>query len=89
MEKMDIGLNPETQYVTLKVQKEIFDTVKNFLGDNVLWTYDEEKKEIIIFKKPESYTQALIEIGSKIWENVDADAYISQERDSWEDYNRK
>ncbi|ADQ41745.1 hypothetical protein Calkr_2291 [Caldicellulosiruptor acetigenus I77R1B] len=89
MEKMDIGLNPETQYVTLKVQKEIFDTVKNFLGDNVLWTYDEEKKEIIIFKKPESYTQALIEIGSKIWENVDTDAYISQERDSWEDYNRK
>lgn len=89
MEKMDIGLNPETQYVTIKVQKEIFETVKNFLGDNVLWTYDEEKKEIIIFKKPESYTQALIEIGSKIWENVDTDAYISQERDSWEDYNRK
>ncbi len=86
---MDIGLNPETQYVTLKVQKEIFDTVKNFLGNNVLWTYDEEKKEIIIFKKPESYTQALIEIGSKIWENVDADAYINQERNSWEDYNRK
>lgn len=86
---MDIGLNPETQYITLKVQKEIFDTVKNFLGNNVLWTYDEEKKEIIIFKKPESYTQALIEIGSKIWENVDTDAYISQERDSWEDYNRK
>lgn len=52
---MDIGLNPETQYITLKVQKEIFDTVKNFLGNNVLWTYDEEKKEIIIFKKPESY----------------------------------
>lgn len=89
MEKMDIGLNPETQYITLKVQKEIFDTVKNFLGNNVLWTYDEEKKEIIIFKKPESYTQALIEIGSKIWENVDADAYINQERNSWEDYNRK
>ena len=86
---MDIGLNPETQYITLKVQKEIFDTVKNFLGNNVLWTYDEEKKEIIIFKKPESYTQALIEIGSKIWENVDADAYINQERNSWEDYNRK
>jgi len=88
MEKIDINYNSESQYVLLRMQREIFEEIKKLLGDDVILTYDEEKKETIIFKKPESFTEALIEIGSKIWGDINAEEYINQERNSWENFSK-
>jgi len=53
MKKIDINYDSESQYVLIRMQREIFEEIKKLLGDDVILTYDEEKKEAIIFKKPE------------------------------------
>jgi len=88
MEKIDINYDSESQYVLLRMQREIFEEIKRLLGDDVILAYDEEKKEAIIFKKPESFTEELIKIGSKIWGDINAEEYINQERNSWENFSK-
>ncbi|ADL43301.1 hypothetical protein COB47_2041 [Caldicellulosiruptor obsidiansis OB47] len=45
MGKIDINYDSESQYVLLRMQREIFEEIKKLLGDDVILTYDEEKKK--------------------------------------------
>ncbi|CCJ33448.1 hypothetical protein [Caloramator australicus] len=72
------------EYKIIRVSAEIIDLIKEKLGDEVLWVYDDETKELFLFKKPESFTDALAGLGEEMWKNAGGVDYIKQERDSWE-----
>ena len=71
-------------YKTIKVPSELLDFIKQKLGAEVLWVYDDETSELFLIKKPESFTDALAGLGEDMWKNVGGTDYIRQERDSWE-----
>ena len=72
-------------YKTIKVSDDLIEIIKNKLGDDFIWDYDEDKGELFIIKKPDSYTEALSGLGSEMWKSVNGVEYIKQERNSWED----
>ena len=39
---------------------------------------------VTVMPEPESYAQALRGLHKEIWDDIDADEYINQERDAWE-----
>lgn len=43
---------------------------------------------VILILKPLSYTQSLSGLHHEIWEGIDAESYISGERDSWKPSNK-
>ncbi len=43
---------------------------------------------VILILKPLSYTQSLSGLHHEIWEGIDAENYISGERDSWKPSNK-
>ena len=71
-------------YKTIKVPSELLDFIKQKLGAEVLWVYDDETNELFLIKKPESFTDALAGLGEDMWKSVGGTDYIRQERDSWE-----
>ena len=40
------------------------------IGDSLLWSYDKEKDEIRIIKKPKSFSDSLWELGSLLNKNA-------------------
>jgi prophage tail gpP-like protein len=72
-------------YKTIKVSEDLIDIIKNKLGDEVIWYYDEDDGELFIVKKPDSYTEALSGLGENMWKSVNGVEYIKQERDLWQD----
>ena len=73
------------EYKVIKVPSELIDFIKEKLGDDVLWVYDDDTQELSLIKKPESFTEALSGLGAEMWKSVGGAEYIKQERDSWED----
>jgi len=74
----------EKEYNVLIVSKEIIHLIKERLGEEILWDYDEETNELILIKKPNSYTDALTGLGEEMWKSAGGIRYIQQERKSWE-----
>ena len=52
-------------------------------GDRLL--VDVQDGMIILLPQPENYAQHLAGLHHEIWENVDAQKYIDEERSAWED----
>ena len=52
-------------------------------GDDVIWFYDEQTKQIILMEKPADFSQTLRGLGKETWQNVDVEKYIQEERNSW------
>ena len=50
-------------------------------GDQLL--VDIQDGLMVIIPRPESYTQALAGLHQEIWQGVDAQKYIDEERDAW------
>ena len=71
-------------YKTIKVPSELLEFVKQKLGAEVLWVYDDETNELFLIKKPESFTDALSGLGEDMWKSVGGTDYIRLERESWE-----
>jgi hypothetical protein len=55
------------------------------LGDEFLWNYDFETKELFLIKRPSSITEALYGLGADMWKQAGGTDYIREERDSWAD----
>jgi hypothetical protein len=72
------------EYKVVLISGDIFEFVKEKLGNEVLWVYDEDTKELSIIKKPESFSKALRGLGKEMWKSADGIEYLKQERDSWE-----
>jgi hypothetical protein len=63
------------------------DTIKyiiEMLGDNIIWDYNKITGELIIMKRPESYTNALAGLGEDMWKQVGGTKYIKEMRNQWD-----
>ncbi|WP_434576902.1 hypothetical protein [Thermoanaerobacterium thermosaccharolyticum] len=63
------------------------DTIKyiiEMLGDNIIWDYNKITGELIIMKRPESYTDALAGLGEDMWKQVGGTKYIEEMRNEWD-----
>lgn len=72
-------------YSSIRLPTDLVETVKQKLGDDFLWNYDPETKELFIIKRPPSITEALYGLGSDMWKESGGTDYIRKERDSWAD----
>ena len=72
-------------YRVVLIPKDMVDFIKEKLGKDVLWVYDEESKELTLIKRPDSYTEALSGLGEEMWKKVGGTDYIRRDRDQWDD----
>lgn len=52
-------------------------------GAEIIWLYDEHG-QIILMEKPNSFAKAMKGLGKEVWDKVDTDEYVKEERRSWE-----
>lgn len=71
-------------YSVVLIPNEMLDYIKEKLGSDVLWLYDNESNELFLIKRPESYTDALTGLGENMWKSVGGVDYIKRERDKWD-----
>lgn len=81
-ETINIGNN---HYKVIIIPDELFDTIKEKLGDEFIWDYDKKTNRLFLMKKPESYTDFLSGLGKEMWQSVGGAEHIRQERDKWDD----
>lgn len=72
-------------YRVVLIPKDMVDFIKEKLGKDVLWVYDEESKELTLIKRPDSYTEALSGLGEEMWKKVGGTDYIRRDREQWDD----
>ncbi len=72
-------------YRVVLIPKDMVDFIKEKLGKEVLWAYDEESKELTLIKRPDSYTEALSGLGAEMWKKVGGTDYIRRDREQWDD----
>ena len=75
----------DSHYKMIIIPDELFDTIKEKLGDEFIWDYDKKSNRLFLMKKPESYTDFLSGLGKEMWKSVGGADYIRQERDKWDD----
>ena len=51
-------------------------------GDRLL--VDIQDEMLVLVPRPQSYTDHMSGLHSEVWEDVDADEYIEQEREAWQ-----
>lgn len=79
------GTDVNQDYSNIRLPSDLIETVKQKLGDEFLWNYDPETKELFIIKRPPSITEALYGLGADMWKQAGGTDYIREERDSWAD----
>ena len=72
-------------YRVVLIPKDMVEFIKEKLGRDVLWVYDEESKELTLIKRPDSYTEALSGLGEEMWKKVGGTDYIRRDRERWDD----
>jgi len=80
-----------TDQLTVKVSKRYQIAVPSLArqllniqdGDRLL--VDIQDGMMILIPRPESYTDALAGLHSEIWQGVDAQQYVNEERGTWDD----
>jgi len=72
-------------YRVLLIPKDMVDFIKEKLGKEVLWVYDEDSKELTLIKRPDSYTEALSGLGAEMWKTVGGTDLIKRDREQWDD----
>lgn len=78
-------LTPEKEeYRVVLIPKDMLDFIKEKLGNDVLWVYDEDSNELSLVKRPESYTEALSGLGEKMWKKAGGTEHICREREQWD-----
>ena len=68
-------------YKMIIIPDELFDIIKEKLGDEFIWDYDKKTNRLFLMKKPESYTDFLSGLEKEIWDSAGGVDYIRQERD--------
>lgn len=51
------------------------------INSDIVWTYDEVNKIILVMKKPESYTDYILGLGSELWKSVGGSDRIKEDRE--------
>ena len=78
-----------TNYMTVKVSKRYQIAVPSVArqllniksGDRLL--VDIQDGMMVLIPEPENYTEAMAGLHKEIWEGVDAQEYIDEERNAW------
>ena len=78
-----------TNYTTVKVSKRYQIAVPSVArqllniksGDRLL--VDIQDGMLVLIPEPENYTEAMAGLHKEIWEGVDAQEYIDEERNAW------
>ena len=52
-------------------------------GDDIIWFCDGKTKQIILMEKPQDFSKALRGLGKELWNNIDVDEFVHEERSSW------
>jgi bifunctional DNA-binding transcriptional regulator/antitoxin component of YhaV-PrlF toxin-antitoxin module len=84
---MDYAIRMESeikQRYQTTIPKDIRDKAKLDIGDELIWKYDEIRDEIIIIRKPNSFSEALWGLGKELWKKESADEYVKKEREEWD-----
>lgn len=66
------------------IPQEIREKMGLDIGDQLIWKYDETRDEIIVVRKPKSFSDALWGLGKEMWKKESADDYVRKEREGWE-----
>ncbi|WP_333657623.1 hypothetical protein [Tissierella praeacuta] len=53
-------------------------------GIEIIWLYDEDTSQILLMEKPRDFAKAMKGLGKELWRDIDVNAYIKEERESWE-----
>ena len=75
----------QDRYKIVLIPTELVDIVKEKLGNEFIWDYDEKTQELFLMKRPESYTDFLSGLGKEIWKSPGGEEHIREERSSWND----
>jgi bifunctional DNA-binding transcriptional regulator/antitoxin component of YhaV-PrlF toxin-antitoxin module len=69
--------------LSIRIPEEILEKAGLKPGNEIIWSYD-EAGQILIMRKPDNFAKAMKGLGKEIWHEISADAYLKEERDSWE-----
>lgn len=88
LSKLEAGMtNTTTVKVSKRYQIAVPALARQLLniqsGDRLL--VDIQDGMMVLIPKPESYTETLAGLHQEIWQDVDAQKYIDEERDAWTD----
>jgi bifunctional DNA-binding transcriptional regulator/antitoxin component of YhaV-PrlF toxin-antitoxin module len=70
--------------LSVKIPKEIMKKARLKPGAEIIWLYDENTGQILLMEKPPSFAKALKGLGKDMWQGIDPNTYVKEERDSWE-----
>jgi len=69
---------------SIKIPEEILKKAGLKPGIDIIWLYDEDTRQILLMKKPDNFAKAMRGLGKELWQGIDVNAYIKEERESWE-----
>jgi hypothetical protein len=67
-----------------RIPKEIIESAGLKPGIEIIWMFDEDTRQILLMEKPENFAKALRGMGKEMWEKVEVNEYIQEERNTWE-----
>ena len=70
--------------MNIRIPKEIIEMSGLKPGAEIIWMFDEETRQILLMEKPENFAKALRGMGKEMWQKVEVNDYIQEERNSWE-----
>ena len=70
--------------LSVKIPEHILKKAGLKPGSEIIWLYDDETCQILLMEKPDSFAKAMKGLGKKVWKDIDVNAYIKEERESWE-----
>lgn len=68
----------------ITAQPDVIKMILEKLSEDIIWDYDGNTGELIITKRPSSYTEALMDLGGKMWRNAGGSEYIEEMREEWD-----
>ncbi|MGO1470793.1 MAG: hypothetical protein ACTHW2_12280 [Tissierella sp.] len=68
---------------SIKIPEHILKKAGLKPGAEMIWVND-ENGYIILMEKPDNFAKAMRGLGKEVWDKVNLDKYIEEERQSWD-----
>ena len=69
---------------SVKIPEEILRKAGLKPGTEIIWLYDEGTGQILLMEKPDNFAKAMKGLGKEVWQDIDINEYVKEERKSWE-----
>lgn len=70
--------------LSIKIPEQILKKAGLKPGAEIIWLYDEQG-QILLMEKPNNFAKAMKGLGKEVWGQIDANEYVKEERESWEE----